>query len=139
MVYTLPFHSPPFSNKQNQCQPPRYEHWAFLIVPLFLGAACVWCSFALMNTVNLAHLMTKLSDHHGCAAASADLAGGAESESNSRAGGSIKKSASGSHNPSHNFLASGADTNSSNLRNSMLSQSSNLNGGRHASPCCRDV
>jgi hypothetical protein len=88
-----------------------------------------------MNTVNLAHLMTKLSDHH----ANTDLAGGPESESNSRAGGSIKKSTSGSHNPSHNLLASGADTNSANLRNSMLSQSSNLNGGRHASPCCRDV
>ena len=29
----------------------EFEHWAFLIAPIFLIVACVWCCFELMNTV----------------------------------------------------------------------------------------
>lgn len=105
----------------------RYEHWAFLIAPLFLCVAVVWCSFALMNTVNLTYLMNKINDYYGYGGSVVHELSGLESETNSTRGGSIKKSTSSNNPSAHN--AHLADTNSNNIRNSMLSQSSNLNNG----------
>lgn len=103
----------------------EYRHWSFLVIPFFLAMACIWCSFELMNTVNLTYLMEKIND---CYSLMNEVTG-LNSETNSM--GHLNLS-----NKRSNFLS---DSNSNNIRNSMLSQSSNINNNRASGSFCSFV
>ena len=40
----------------------KLTSWLFLILPFYILLTFVWCSFQLLNTINLTHLMNKISD-----------------------------------------------------------------------------
>lgn len=105
----------------------EYEHWAFLVIPIFLCVALVWCSFELMNTINLTYLMNKIND---CYLLMNEPVGalGSQSIASGIIGGSKKVQQAG------NLLSS--ESNSTNIRNSMLSQSSNINNQRTSGSFC---
>ena len=108
----------------------EYEHWAFLVIPIFLCLALVWCSFELMNTINLTYLMNKIND---CYLLMNEPVGALGTES--IASGILN----GNNNnkrvqQASNLLAS--ESNSTNIRNSMLSQSSNINNQRSSGSLC---
>ena len=40
----------------------KLTSWLFLILPFYILLTLIWCSFQLLNTINLTHLMNKISD-----------------------------------------------------------------------------
>lgn len=40
----------------------QFKQWSFLVLPFFFLVSFVWCCFELLNTINLTHLMNKISD-----------------------------------------------------------------------------
>ena len=40
----------------------KLKSWLFLILPFYLLLTLIWCAFQLLNTINLTHLMNKISD-----------------------------------------------------------------------------
>lgn len=125
----------------------RFRSWSFLILPIFFSLSFVWCLFQLLNTINLSHLMNKISDCYLLLNESSNLnninsAENASSHSHSHSQGRKSKSQS-SHmissqsqhnainNPLHGSL-NGIDALNSGNRNSALSQSSSTNNNAAA-------
>lgn len=40
----------------------RFKSWSFLIFPIYLFFAVLWCSFQILSMINLTHLMNKIAD-----------------------------------------------------------------------------
>jgi hypothetical protein len=87
----------------------KLSNWSFLFLPIYFLISFVWCCFQLLNTVNLIHLMNKISDCYLLV-----------NESNSLSNTNSFENAS-------NLSKRSKYSQQNNNRHSTLSQSSNIN------------